>query len=79
MTLERLEKFSEREQLLILGSEFERARVWQNDKNSEEYTGALTRALEIIDLMLQSRDNERVGGFFMAFILGNGMVKYQVW
>lgn len=55
MTLERMEKFSEREQLLIMASEFERARIWEGDRNSEAFKGALWRALDIIDTLLQCR------------------------
>jgi len=51
MTIERLAKFSKHDQLLILGSEFERARVWQNT-DQEKFRLALDRALEIINLLL---------------------------
>lgn len=52
MTLDRIKTFSKSQQFLILGSEFERARVWQ-DKDREKFRMALSRALELIDLILK--------------------------
>ena len=59
MQLERWQKFTRREQLLFLGSELERARVWQA-QDPEKFRSALERALEFIDLSLadsQWREN----------------------
>lgn len=51
MTIERFVTFSKHEQLLILGSEFERARVWQYT-DQEKFHMALDRALQIIKLLM---------------------------
>ncbi len=51
MELNRWEKFSKREQLLMIGSEFLRAKTWQ-EKDNEKFISALWRALELIDLTL---------------------------
>ncbi len=50
MTLERIKEFSKSQQLLILGSEFKRAEVWQS-KDEEKYKAALDRASQILDLI----------------------------
>ena len=51
MTLNRWKMFQKREQLLFIGSEFERARVWQ-ERGGSEFLSALERALVLIDLTL---------------------------
>jgi len=51
MELNRWQKFSKREQLLMIGSEFLRAKTWQK-KDNEKFISALWRALELIDLTL---------------------------
>ena len=48
MTQERWNAFSKRDQLLMIGSEFERARVWEQDQRGKEFLGALERALNLI-------------------------------
>ncbi len=55
MTLERWQTFSKREQLLFIGSEFERARVSEREGNREYLCGALTRAIALIDITLQDK------------------------
>lgn len=76
MELSRWEKFNKREQLLAIGSEFMRARVWQG-KDQEKFLSALERALELIDLTLSDskwKNNlrmllglrEEVGKFYIA-------------
>lgn len=52
MTSERWNGFSKRDQLLFIGSEFERARVWQTE-DKENFKTALEQALALIDLTLQ--------------------------
>lgn len=52
MDRERWAKFSFREQLLFIGSELERARVWQEQNDKEKFRSALERALELIDLAI---------------------------
>lgn len=51
MELSRWQKFQKREQLLMIGSEFLRAKNWQK-KDNEKFVLALWRALELIDLTL---------------------------
>lgn len=51
MELNRWEKFNKHEQLLMIGSEFMRAKTWQR-KDQEKFLSALERALELIDLTL---------------------------
>ena len=51
MTQERWNSFKKREQLLFIGSEFERARVWQAE-DKENFMRALEQALVLIDLTL---------------------------
>lgn len=51
MELDRWQKFNKREQLLMIGSEFLRAKTWQK-KDNEKFISALWRALELIDLTL---------------------------
>lgn len=51
MELNRWQKFTKREQLLMIGSEFLRAKTWQR-KDNEKFVSALWRALELIDLTL---------------------------
>lgn len=53
MTLDRWMKLSRREQILSIGAEFERARVWQG-KDETLFKGALERALGLVDLTLQA-------------------------
>lgn len=54
MELNRWQKFNKREQLLMIGSEFLRARTWQK-KDQEKFISALWRALELIDLTLSDQ------------------------
>ena len=51
MELNRWKNFEKRQQLLMLGAEFMRAKVWQG-KDQENFLSALERALELIDLTL---------------------------
>ena len=51
MEFSRWEKFNKNQQLLMIGSEFMRAKTWQG-KDQEKFLLALERALELIDLTL---------------------------
>ena len=51
MDINRWKNFTKREQLLTIGAEFMRAKIWQN-KNQENFLSALGRALELIDLTI---------------------------
>ncbi len=51
MTPERMRTFSKHDQMLFVGSEFERARVWQHN-DQEKFHGALARAEELLLLIM---------------------------
>ncbi len=51
MTQDRFETFSKSQQLLMIGSEIMRAKVWQN-KNQDNFLSALERGLELIDFSI---------------------------
>ena len=51
MTQDRFETFSKSQQLLMIGSEIMRAKVWQN-KNQDNFLSALERGLELVDFSL---------------------------
>lgn len=59
MTAERWQAFTKSQQMLFIGSELQRAEVWQG-KNEENFRGALERGLALLDLSLDDprwRDN----------------------
>ncbi len=51
MDVERWKNFTKRQQLLTIGAEFMRAKVWQN-RDKDKFLPALERALELIDFTL---------------------------
>ena len=51
MDLNRWKNFNKSQQLLMIGSEFMRAKTWQY-KDREKFISALERALNLIDLTL---------------------------
>lgn len=51
MDINRWKNFVKHQQLLMIGSEFMRAKVWQG-KNQQNFISALERALELIDLTI---------------------------
>lgn len=51
MDINRWEDFTKREQLLTIGAEFMRAKVWQG-KSQQNFISALERALGLIDLTI---------------------------
>lgn len=51
MDSNRFRSFNKTQQLLMLGSEFARARAWQG-KDEKNFLLALERALELIDLII---------------------------
>jgi hypothetical protein len=73
MELNRWEKFSKREQLLMIGSEFMRAKTWQK-KDNEKFISALWRALELIDLTLS--DSKWKQNLLMLFRLREEVTKF---
>lgn len=58
MTLERWQKLSPRDKLLIIGSEIMRAKIWQN-KDRDKFLSAAERTLDLIDLSLKNYRNEQ--------------------
>jgi hypothetical protein len=54
MDLIRWESFTRSQQLLMIGSEIMRAKVWQ-DKDETLFHGALERAFPLIDLSLEDK------------------------
>lgn len=75
MTTERWYKFSKREQLLAIFSELERARVWQ-EKNEDNFKGALERALELADMSID--DSKWKGDTLKLWVLRNEMAKFYI-
>lgn len=74
MTLERWKQFSKRQQLLFVGSELERARVWQKE-DEEKFKGALERGIELVDLMIL--DQQWKDGLPMILKLREEMAKFH--
>lgn len=54
MDINRWKNFTKRQQLLTIGAEFLRAKVWQG-KSQQNFTLALERALELIDLTISDK------------------------
>ena len=75
MKLERWQTFSKSRQLLFIGSELERARVWQYD-NENNYKIALERAMELVDLTLQ--DKKWKSDSYQLLYLRNEIAKYYI-
>ena len=73
MELNRWQKFNKREQLLMVGSEFMRAKTWQK-KDNEKFVSALWRALELIDLTLS--DSKWKQNLLMLFRLREEVTKF---
>ncbi len=75
MTLERWQSFSKSQQLLMLGSEIVRAKVWQNQpSDKDKFLSAIERALELIDLTLNDRRWQE--NFFNLLYLRDELVKF---
>ena len=51
MTVNRWKTFSKSQQLLMIGSEIMRAKVWQN-KNEQNFAAALERGRKLVELSL---------------------------
>jgi hypothetical protein len=73
MELNRWQKFTKREQLLMIGSEFLMAKNWQY-KDKDKFLFALERALELIDLTLS--DFKWKDGFRMLLGLRDEVTKF---
>ena len=76
MTSDRWQIFDKRTQLLTIGAEFERARVWETQGDVANVRGALERALFLIDLMLD--DPKWRGDLAMLLGLRGAVGRYYV-
>jgi hypothetical protein len=73
MNLNRWKNFTKSQQLLMIGSEFMRAKTWQyNDR--EKFLSALERALNLIDLTLS--DTKWKDNFSMILRLREEITKF---
>ena len=75
MEKERWEKLTKREQLLNIGAEFMRAKVWQG-KDKEKFLLALERALQLTDLTLT--DQKWENNLLMILRLRDEVAKFYV-
>jgi hypothetical protein len=73
MELSRWKKFNKSQQLLMIGSEFMRAKTWQY-KDEEKFLSALERALELIDLTFS--DSKWKNNFSMLLGLREEVAKF---
>ena len=73
MELERWKKFTKQQQLLMIGSEFMRARVWQG-RDQEKFLAALEQAFELIDFTLS--DEKWENNLLMLLGLRNEVAKF---
>ncbi len=76
MEVERWKNFTKRQQLLTIGAEFIRAKVWQN-RDKEKFLSALERALRLIDLTLS--DAKWKDNILMILRLREEAAKFYVW
>ena len=74
MTRERWNTFSKREQLLFIGSELERARVWQGN-DLDAFRSALARARALLDLTLE--DSKWSENAFLIVVLRDEVDKFS--
>jgi hypothetical protein len=75
MTIERWKLFSKSRQLLMIGSEIMRAKIWQA-KDEEKFISALERCLDLIDLSLQ--DSRWRGNYLMLLYLRDEVGKFYI-
>jgi len=73
MDINRWKNFTKREQLLTIGAEFMRAKVWQN-KSQGNFNSALERALELIDLTIS--DEKWKENILMPLLLREEVAKF---
>lgn len=73
MELTRWKNFTTHQQLLMIGSEFMRAKTWQG-KDQEKFLSALERALELIDLTIS--DAKWKDNLLMILILREEAAKF---
>jgi len=75
MDQNRWNDFSKREQLLTIGAEFMRAKVWQQ-KSRQNFSLALERALELIDLTIS--DEKWKDNLSMLFVLRGIVAEFYI-
>ena len=75
MDQNRWNDFSKREQLLTIGAEFMRAKVWQQ-KSRQNFSLALERALELIDLTIS--DEKWKDNLSMLFVLREIVAEFYI-
>jgi len=75
MELNRWKSFTKHQQLLTIGSEFMRAKMWQN-KDQGKFLMALERALELIDFTLH--DLKWKNNFRMLLGLREEVAKFYI-
>lgn len=75
MTFDRWKNFTKRQQLLTIGAEFMRAKVWQN-KDQKNFLSALNRALELIDSTIS--DEKWKKDIQMILVLREEVAKFYI-
>ena len=75
MDIERWKLFPKTQQLLMVGSEIMRARVWQG-KDGEKFKMALERGLDLLDLTIG--DEQWKGRYGMLLWLRNEIGKFYI-
>jgi hypothetical protein len=75
MILDRWKNFAKRQQLLTIGAELMRAKIWQK-KDQEKFLSALGRALELIDLTISDKKWE--DNFLMPLRLREEVAKFYI-
>lgn len=75
MDINRWNNFTKHQQLLMIGSEFMRAKVWQG-KDRQNFNSALERALELIDLTIS--DDKWKNSLSMILGLREEVAKFYV-
>ncbi len=73
MELNRWKNFDKRQQILMIGSEFMRAKVWQG-KDQHNFLSALERSLELIDLTVS--DEKWKNNLSMLLVLREEAAKF---
>lgn len=75
MELKRWKNFTKRQQLMMIGAEFMRAKTWQH-KDQNKFLSALNRVLELIDLAIS--DDKWRDNLLMVLRLRDEVAKFYV-
>lgn len=73
VSIERWKTFPKRQQLLMIGSELARAKVWQQ-RSHENFLAALERGLDLVDLSIN--DSRWKGEYGILLGLREEMAKF---